>query len=136
MWLLSKTKDLIINNVITIDTLNRKLGSYIGTAENEVHCFFTGSELKKANPAGRKTTAQRQMLLRKDKVAGCGGNQRHACTDRPSLILLLLTAVCVYVLCSGPTHAQSHTAHFVQLSFTYLPVTIETQQRRMLKAGW
>lgn len=97
-------------------------------------CFFTGSEMKKANPAERETAVQRQTLLRKDKVAGCGGNQRHACTDRLSQILLLLTAVCM--LCCGPTHAQSHTAHFVQLSFTYLPVTIETQQRRMLKAGW
>lgn len=30
-----------------------------------------------------------------------------------------------------------HSSHFVLLSFTYLPVTIETQQRRrMLKAGW
>lgn len=42
----------------------------------------------------------------------------------------------VYVLCSGSAHAQPNTAHFAQLSFTYLPVTIETQWRRMQKAGW
>lgn len=83
---------------MTIDTLNWKLGSYIGPAENEVHCclcFFTGSELKKANPAGRRM-AQRQTFLRKDKVAGCGG-EPETCLHRRTFTNTSFAHSSVYV---------------------------------------
>lgn len=92
--------------------------------------FATDGKIKRTNPGkGNSETTERLDVEESETCL-------HRQTLTNTVCMSSIDKHSVYVVCSGSAHAQPHTAHFVQLSFTYLPVTIETRRRRMQKAGW
>lgn len=77
------------------------------------------------------------------KVSHTSASEETACLDVEKWEALTGTAwvssvdgLSASVACSGSAHSLARTAHSVRPSFPHLPVTIETQRRRLQKAGW